>query len=172
VNRLTNRMVAASAGLAAFGLILTGCGTGQISQSAGQEAAVNGTAATVKNIALRNVHILAVQTSDFLQPGTTVPLLFVASNESADVNDKLVSVTSDIGSIALAGDSAIPAQGLLVVGAGNQAEPMGAAAAPAAEVTLAKPITNGLTYNFTFTFDKAGTTTVAVPISAGEPDPA
>ncbi len=172
MNRLTNRMVAGTAGLAACGLILTGCGAGQISQSAGQEAAVNGTSAGVKTIALRNVHILAEQTSDFLQPGSTVPLMFVAANESADVNDQLISVTSDVGSIALEGDAAIPAQGLLVVGGGGEAEPMGATGTPAAEVTLAKPITNGLTYNFTFTFEKAGTTTVAVPISAGEPDPA
>ncbi len=37
-----------------------------------------------------------------------------------------------------------------------------------AMVALSKPITNGLTYNFTFDFEKAGETTVAVPISAGE----
>jgi hypothetical protein len=33
---------------------------------------------------------------------------------------------------------------------------------------LSKPITNGLTYNFTFDFQKSGKTTVSVPISAGE----
>ena len=69
------------------------------------------------------------------------------------------------------GQDALRAGSVLVVGAGEQAEPMGATAAPAAAVTLAKPITNGLTYNFTFTFDKSGTATVAVPISAGEPAP-
>ena len=45
---------------------------------------------------------------------------------------------------------------------------MGSAKPETAEVTLSKPITNGLTYNFTFNFEKAGQTTVAVPISAGE----
>lgn len=168
MNRLTNRLVAASAGLAACGLILTGCGAGQISQTADQEAAVNGTAANVKTIALRNVHLQATQTSDFLQPGRTVPLLFVAANDSPDVNDKLVSITSDIGSVALTGDGAVPAGGALVIGAKGQAEPPGDKGAPAAEVTLAKPITNGLTYDFTFNFEKAGTTTVAVPIAAPE----
>lgn len=176
MNRLTNRLIAASAGLAAGALILTGCGSGQISQTAGQEAAVNGTSANVKTIALRNVHIQATQTSDFIQPGQTVPLLFLAANDSPDVGDKLVSITSDIGSIALTGNSAIPPNGALVVGAtggpeptGTASEPAATAAEPAAEVTLAKPITNGLTYNFTFNFEKAGATTVAVPISAGEP---
>ena len=169
MTRLKNRLFAASAGLAACGLILTGCGSGQISQTANQESAVNGTSANVKNLALRNVHLLAVQSSDYLQPGRTMPLVFVAANSSPDVNDKLLEITSDVGAVALTGDVAIPAGAALIVGpAMGQAEAMGSAMPPAAEVTLSKPITNGLTYNFTFTFDKAGRVTVAVPISAGE----
>ena len=169
VNRFKNRLFAASAGLAACGLVLTGCGSGQISQTASQESAVNGTSANAKNIALRNIHLLAVQSSDYLQPGRTLPLVFVAANGSPDVNDKLVGITSDVGTVALTGDSAIPAGAALFVGsAAGQAEAMGSATPPAAEVTLTKPITNGLTYNFTFSFDKAGQVTVAVPISAGE----
>jgi hypothetical protein len=42
------------------------------------------------------------------------------------------------------------------------------AEAAKASVSLSRPITNGLTYNFTFDFEKAGETTVTVPISAGE----
>jgi hypothetical protein len=36
-----------------------------------------------------------------------------------------------------------------------------------ATINLTKPISNGLTYNFTFNFEKAGQATVAVPVSAG-----
>ena len=133
---------------------------------------MNGISANAKHIALRNVHLLAVQSSDYLQPGRTVPLVFLAANDSSDVNDKLVGITSDIGSIALTGDGSIPAGSALVVGsAPGQTEAMGSTTAPTAEVTLSKPITNGLSYNFTFTFDKAGQITVAVPISAGELPP-
>ena len=168
MNRLTNRLVAASAGLAACGLILTGCGSGQISQVADQEAAVNGMSANAKDIALRNVHLMASQTGDFLQPGAVVPLVFVAANNALDTDDKLVSITSDFGTVALSGDGAIPAGQALVVAPKGQAEAMGSATPAAAAVTLTKPITNGLSYPFTFNFDKAGSTTVAVPISAGE----
>ncbi len=35
--------------------------------------------------------------------------MFVAANNSADVNDKLVGVASDIGAVALTGDVPIPA---------------------------------------------------------------
>ena len=38
-----------------------------------------------------------------------------------------------------------------------------------ATVNLSKPITNGLTYKFTFKFEKAGEASVQVPISAGMP---
>ncbi len=78
MNRSTNRLWAAIAGLAACGLILTGCGTGQIAQTANQSSAVNGTSGDIGEISLRNVHLQAVQSSDFLQPGTTVELMFVA----------------------------------------------------------------------------------------------
>lgn len=170
MNRLKIRLSAASAGLAACGLILIGCSAGQISQTATQEAAVNGTSVDAKNIALRNVHLLAEQTTDYLQPGSTVPLLFVAANNSVDGTDKLTAITSDVGTVTMTGDGAIPAGGALVVGgADGQAEAMGSARPFAAEVTLSKPIANGLTYNFTFGFEKAGKVTVAVPISAGEP---
>lgn len=168
MNRLSNRLVAAAAGLTTCALILTGCGSGQISQVADQESAVNGMAANVANIALRNVHLMADQTSDYLQPGKVVPLVFVAANNSADVNDKLLSVTSDAGTVALGGDAGIPAGGVLVIGPKGEAAEMGSAAPVTADVTLTKPITNGLSYPFTFTFEKAGSTTVAVPLSAGE----
>lgn len=172
MNRSTTRLTAVAAGLAACGLVLTGCGAGQISQTASQESAVNGTSANIKNIALRNVHLQAVQTSDFLQPGTVVPLVMVAANSSLDTADKLVSITSDVGQVALTGDGALPAGGALVFNAAAEqdaAQPMAAADAPAsAQVTLSQPITNGLTYNFTFTFEKAGRATVAVPVAAGD----
>jgi copper(I)-binding protein len=170
VNRLTNRLVAASAGLAASALILTGCGTGQISQTADQQSAVNGATANVANIALRNVHIQAVQSGDALKPGRTVELIFAAANISPDTNDKLVSVSSDVGSVELTGNTSIPAGSSLIVGSADgqsEASPMGSAQPAKAEVTLSQPISNGLTYGFTFTFEKAGQAEVQVPISAG-----
>ena len=170
MNRLTNRLVAASAGLAACGLILTGCGAGQISQTADQQSAVNGATANVANIALRNVHIQAVQSGDSIKPGRPVELIFAAANISPDVNDKLVSISSDVGSVALTGDTSIPAGTSLIVGSADgqeEATPMGSAQPAKAEVTLSQPITNGLTYGFTFNFEKAGQAQVQVPISAG-----
>lgn len=157
---------------AAAGVALTGCGAGQVSQTATQEPAVNGAAASAGSIALRNVHLRAPQVSDYVQPGSDVELLLVAANNSADVNDKLVSISSEVGEISLTGDGTVPAGGVLVVGEPDgQLKALDAAEradAVTAEVALTKPISNGLTYPFTFTFEKSGQTTVNVPISAGE----
>lgn len=170
-----DRLKLAACGLAAAVLVggaLTGCGAGQVSQTATQEPAVNGTSANLGAIALRNVHLRADQVSDFVQPGSEVELLFQASNASPDVPDKLVSITSEFGTVSLTGDTTLPASGVLTVGAPDgQTTPLEnveAAEAAEAKVSLTKPITNGLTYDFTFKFEKAGEATVAVPISAGE----
>ena len=177
MNRFMSRssvvtVAVAACGLAVTGALLTGCSAGQVAQTATQDAAVNGTAARVGEIALRNVHLRAPQTSDYVKPGSEVELLLVASNESPDVADKLVSITSDFGTVTLTGDTSLPPMDVLLVG-----EPDGHVAAleqaetadtAKAAVDITKPITNGLTYNFTFNFEKAGQTTVPVPISAGE----
>ena len=175
MNRFSTRTSAVTSGLAACVLtaavVLTGCSAGQISQTSTQEPSVNGTSATVGDITLRNVYLRAAQSTDYVQPGRSVDLLFVASNGSPDQDDKLVGITSDIGTVTLNGDTTVPAAGVLVVGTPDgQAAPLNsveAAHTAQATVALAKPISNGLTYNFTFAFERAGQTTVGVPISAG-----
>jgi hypothetical protein len=157
--------------------LLSGCGAGQISQTATQEPAVNGNKVTVNNVALRDVRMQAVQTGDFLQPGKTVDLVAVAVNQSPDVPDRLVGITSDVGAVTISGDGRLPAGGMLFIGTPDGPKvapgPIESNNAVKATVALAKPISNGLTYSFTFNFEKAGQATVLVPISAGlGPQPA
>ena len=169
------RLTAWWAAVALAVVALSGCGTGQISQTAAQEPAVNGNSITINNVALRDIRIQATQTGDFLQPGKSVDLVLVAVNNSPNVNDRLTGITSDIGNVTVAGDTKLSAGKMLIIGT-----PDGQAAAPGpaqgngaakATVNLTKPITNGLTYKFTFKFDKAGEGSVQVPISAGLSEP-
>lgn len=171
---LAFRHGSATAGLAIGGLLvataLTSCGAGQISQTATQAPAVNGTAGGTGNIVLRDVHLQAVQTGDALRPGTSVDLVFTATNQSPDSPDKLVGITSDIGTVSVTGDATVPPSGSLAVGTPDGVEALDAveaADAASATVDLSEPISNGLNYEFTFTFAKAGQTTLKVPISAG-----
>ena len=172
---MRRRAVAAGAvaGALAAVVALSGCGAGQVSQMATQQPAINGTGATVGDVDLRNVHLRANQTSDYVRPGDDVELIFVAVNGSTANGDRLVSVATDVGTVALTGDTKLAPGGSLVVGTPDQQEPnlleeTEVADAAEAQVSLTKPISNGLTYPFTFTFEKAGQKTVEVPISAGE----
>jgi copper(I)-binding protein len=184
VNRFDNRdakprstrLTALATGLLIGAMALAGCGAGQVSQTASQESAVDGAHGGVKDVALRNVRIQAQQNSDYLRPGTTVDLVLVVVNQSPDTADKLVSVSSDIGKVTVTGDATLPAGGTLFVGAPKgPAQKAVDAVEPAsnvkATVALDKPITNGPNYNFTFDFEKAGSVTLAVPISAPERPP-
>ena len=173
----SSRRSAKLAALAAGGLIgavaLTGCGTGQLSQTAMQQSAVDGNQAVVNNVALRNVRILALQTGDFLRPGATVDLALVAVNQSPDITDKLLGITTDIGKVTVTGDPTLPASGVLFIGPRSGQHKKAADAVENADsvkatVALAEPVTNGPNYEFTFTFEKAGSVSVAVPISAPE----
>jgi hypothetical protein len=168
------------AALAAAGLIgalaLAGCSAGQISQTATQASAVDGNAAVINNVALRNVRILAQQNTDFLQPGATVDLVLVVVNQSPDAADKLVGVTTDIGKVTVTGDATLPAGGTLFVGTPNgqnrkAVDAVEAADSVKATVALSQQITNGPNYNFTFNFEKAGSVSLLVPISAPEGPP-
>lgn len=150
---------------------LTGCGAGQISQTATQEPAVNGSSTNIGEIALRDVRIQADQTGDAVQPGKSVDLVLVATNQSANTQDRLLSVSSDIGSVAVTGNPAVPPLGSLLVGATYQKDAAALnSVKPAnlvtATVTLNKPITSGPLYNFTFTFERNGQATLGVPVTA------
>ncbi|CAM4101172.1 hypothetical protein MB901379_04474 [Mycobacterium basiliense] len=162
--------------VALLSTLVSGCGAGQISQTAVQEPAVNGNRLTINNVALRDIRIQALQRNgDFLQPGRTVDLVLVAVNQSPDQEDRLVSITSDIGAVVMTGDARLPAGGMLFIGTPDgqivAPGPLESNQAARASVVLAKPITNGLNYTFTFSFEKAGEGTVTVPISAPLSEP-
>jgi copper(I)-binding protein len=168
------------AALAAGALIgvgaIAGCSAGQVSQTSMQQSAVDGNQAVINNVALRNVHIQALQTGDFLRPGATVDLVLVAVNQSPDITDKLVGITTDIGKVTVTGDPTLHASGVLFVGSQNgQSKKSDHAVENAdsvkATIALSKPITNGPNYDFTFNFEKAGSVSVGVPISAPESAP-
>lgn len=163
------------AALAAAGFIgavaLAGCSAGQLSQTASQESAVDGSSAAIKNVALRNVRIQAQQNTDFLHPGATLDLVLVVVNQKPDVTDKLVGVTTDIGKVTVTGDPTLAPGGTLFVGTPNGQNSKAVAGVEAATfakatVALSQQITNGPNYSFTFTFEQAGSVSLKVPISA------
>lgn len=165
------RHLTAVLGAAVIATALSACGAGQISQTANQSSAINGGSANLGKLTLRNVHLVGSTDPVKQRAGQTAQLVLVITNEAADTSDKLTSVTTDVGKVALSGDTAVPATGRLFVGAAEGQEPTPAeptaAATPAAQpqntttithgkaaVQLEKDLANGLTYNFTFNLGK------------------
>jgi hypothetical protein len=150
---------------------VSGCSAGQQSQTARMEPAVNGSMANLNNIALRDIRIRAKQTGYAARPGNTADLALVATNQSPDTADALVAVTSDVGAVTVVGNTTVPAGGILIVDSPGRVD-AGALAAvkPAntasATLKLTKPISSGLTYEFTFRFAHVGEISVRVPVSA------
>jgi copper(I)-binding protein len=174
-SRRSAKVAMLAAGAAVSAVAISGCGAGQLAQTAMQQSAVDGNQTGAKNVALRNVHIKALQTGDYLRPGATVDLVLVAVNQSPDVTDKLLGITTDIGKVTVTGDPTLPPSGVLFVGQNGQPkkadDAVEAADSVKATIALSKPITNGPNYDVTFNFEKAGSVSVPVPISAPEEGP-
>ncbi|MBE7161774.1 MAG: hypothetical protein INR72_11040 [Williamsia herbipolensis] len=106
------RVAAAAAIGSALVFGVAACGAGQISQTANQEAAVNGSSATVGQLALRDVHITypRVNADDAFVNGGPFEVAFLISNNSAYQDDTLQSITvPGGGSATISGSRALPA---------------------------------------------------------------
>jgi copper(I)-binding protein len=170
-------------------LALAGCGSGQITQTDTQVAAVNGAQANVGDIAIREAQFEYTATKDAsaYPRGGNAPLEMSIIN-SGGTADRLVSASSPVaGSVRVSGVTTIPAGGTLLVegepaaaaappsesaGPSDSAAPTSEALAPDEEPTGAsivligvnQEVRPGLNYPVTLTFQKAGTVTVEVPV--------
>ncbi|MBB4687851.1 copper chaperone PCu(A)C [Amycolatopsis jiangsuensis] len=141
--RLQNRRVL-GAGVSALGaaLVLAGCGAGQITQTATQQPAVNGTYAQVKTLVLRNAAVQYPAEGSGYAAGQTAPLALRVINQGQR-DDKLVSVTSAGTSApaAVSGDTAIVAGHSLVIGPASAVEATGEKPAQGSSSEAAPPAT-------------------------------
>ncbi|WP_433758394.1 hypothetical protein [Nocardia sp. CA-135398] len=97
------RMVSVAALAAGAALVLSGCGAGQIAQTATQVAAVNGNHADIDRISLRNVHIVFPATgTDYTNAkgGKAIIALSVINNGET-VTDELTSIATDLGTVKI-----------------------------------------------------------------------
>ncbi|MEV6429961.1 hypothetical protein [Nocardia sp. NPDC051463] len=97
------RMVTVAALAAGAALALSGCGAGQISQTAAQVAAVNGNHADINKISLRNVHIVYPGEGYNNAQGGKALIALSVINNSESVPDELTSITTDLGPVKITG---------------------------------------------------------------------
>ncbi|MGW3539867.1 hypothetical protein ACWDNI_04850 [Nocardia niigatensis] len=170
-------------------LALSGCGAGQVSQTATQVAAVNGNSADVGSIALRNVRFLLPQTEEYNNAkGGKAVLAFSAVNLSDSKTDQLVSISTELGQVKIAdkielkpsatvvadkptAKDAAQAAALKEQNAGESAADPNAKPVLIEVTGLTKDVTPGLTYPLTFVFKEGGTVVVNTPVDAGANNP-
>lgn len=122
VTKVSRRAIAVAALATGAALALSGCGAGQISQTASQVPAVNGSAATVGNVALRDVRILLPQSEEYTNAkGGKSVVAFSAINEGSSKTDQLVSITTDLGQVKITPSTPELVPGQTVVAAGPEA---------------------------------------------------
>lgn len=106
------RFATAAAGVG-IALVLSGCGAGQISQTAGMEPAVNGAEGDVGPVAVRNIQF-AYTPHGAYEKDASVALTGALVN-SAQSDDELVSVTSKAGQVEINGDKKLVAGRSLLI---------------------------------------------------------
>lgn len=160
--RAVRRSAVAVAALAAgSALVLSGCGAGQISQTAEQVSAVNGNTANVGAVALRDVRILLPQSADYTNTkGGKALLAFSAVNSAPDKTDELSSITTDLGTVNITPADAALAPGRVLVAGAPKAMPQSAS-------TSAAP-----TSSATPTSGSAAATSTAAPTGSATPQAA
>ncbi|BBG05144.1 MULTISPECIES: copper chaperone PCu(A)C [Pseudonocardia] len=167
-NRRPVRTLAGVAGAVALtGLLLSGCGAGQLSQTAQQVAATNGVNASVGSVDLRDVQIAYPESpaseAALYARGTSAPLRATLVN-SGSVADRLVSVSSPAAAnVLIDGDPVLP-QDVALVSAANF--PLTPTTSRPLDITLeglTQPIGSADNIEITFVFERAGSVTADVP---------
>ncbi|WP_019931622.1 hypothetical protein [Nocardia sp. BMG111209] len=159
--KATTAIAALAAGAA---LVLSGCGAGQLSQTASQVSAVNGNSANVGKVSLRNVRILLPGSEEYTNAkGGKAVLAFSAVNGSGAAPDELTSITTDLGAVRIspATPELPPLQAL--VAAGPEAGHAGAT--PAASSSASATPTAGAAASST----AGASATTSAPAAAAKP---
>lgn len=154
------RIAAGAAAAAALALgLLSGCATGQISQTANQVAAIDGANATVGDIGVRNARLQTLEGDEnSIAAGGNATLFFWLTNDGLTA-DSLVSVSSSAAaSVELGGEITVAPQSRVDLGEESDTQVV---------VTgLTTDLHYGQTIPLTFTFQQAGqlTTNVAIEV--------
>ncbi|WP_156819516.1 copper chaperone PCu(A)C [Pseudonocardia sp. HH130630-07] len=170
MSRRTRRPLRTLAGVAGAvtlsGLLLSGCGAGQVSQTAQQVAATNGLNASVGQVDLRDVQIgypaTPASPAALYARGSAAPVRATLVNTGA-VADRLVSASSPAATSVRVTDGVLPKDVALVSTGGNALQPTASRPTEIVLEGLTQPVAAGAVVPMTFTFERAGAITVDVP---------
>lgn len=163
--------------MAAVLLFATGCGAGQIAQTANHVTATNGAQGRVGPMLVRDAQLVGQPpvTGDTLhEPGADVPvrvtIVHDASHSVPGVGaDRLVAVSSPSFTAGrVTGDTRVDVGGALAAGYDEPVSAVTTGGTQRIGITLLglrEPLRAGLTYPVTFTFERAGPLTLQLPVA-------
>ena len=139
----------------ASALALTGCASGKIAQTAQQVSAVSSGNGKIGDIDVLNVQFSTPSTPTASYPkGGTAPLEIWVSNDSIDADTLTQATTPAAGKVEIQGTATVQPKSLEDFGTKYKIALTG----------LTAPIGYGVSVPVTFTFQRAGTITINVPV--------
>ena len=151
-------------------MLSVGCGAGQEAQTADQITGTGGAYGQTGEVSVLDAQFVfdgPIAGDEVYRPGAEAPLQLTIVNAGA-ADDRLVQVSSPVAASArITGDPRIPGGQALTAGYVEpvaSVETRDARAIEVALVGLTEPVRAGLTYPVTFTFQDAGTLTLALPV--------
>jgi copper(I)-binding protein len=160
--------------MAAMLLTVVACGAGQQAATSQQTTATGGVNGQIGNMALRDAQFVwrpPVQGEEVYSVGQDAPLQLTIVN-TGDTPDRLVALDSPVATGArVAGTTEFAGGAALVTGYRDVAPATTLPRTVEADLALTgltEPLSAGLTYPVTFTFERAGSLTVQVPIENPE----
>jgi copper(I)-binding protein len=167
-HQLSLHWLALAAALVTF--LSVGCGAGQEAQTAGQITGTGGAYGQTGEISVLDAQFVfdgPIAGDEVYRPGADAPLQLTIVNAGA-ADDRLVEVSSPVAaSVRITGDPRIPGGQALTAGYVEPVASVEARDARPIEITLVgliEPVRAGLTYPVTFTFEDAGSLTLALPV--------
>jgi hypothetical protein len=140
-------------GVLASALALTGCASGKIAQTVQQVSAVNSGNGRIGDIDVLGVQFDTPESTSYAK-GSAAPLQVWVSNDSINA-DTLTEVTSPVATkVEIAGTATVLPQSLQDFGSKYKITLTG----------LTAPLSYGVSVPVTFTFQKAGSLTIKVPV--------
>ena len=142
--------------------VLSACGTGLQAQTYRESGRQDGTNTTLDGVAVRNLYVAPPASGSTIAVADKAVLLGVLVNQGT-TSDALVSASTDAAGSATLQENGQPATSIAAPAGGTSTTPWSIVLSG-----LTAPLQAGRYISVTLVFDKAGRTTVRVPILAGD----
>jgi copper(I)-binding protein len=143
-------------------MVLSACGTGLQAQTYRESGRQDGGSTTVEGVAVRNLHVTAPLSGSTVSRDESAVIAGVLVNKGT-VADALVGASSDVAAAATVEEAGQPTTSIPIPPRGTSTTTWSIVLSG-----LTRDLKAGQWISVTLVFDKAGRTTVQIPVRAGD----